>query len=35
MADKMKEARLRWFTHVKRGLVDASVRRWEIDCSRN
>lgn len=36
-ADKMTEARLRWFDHVKRRCTDALVRRCErlaITCFR-
>ncbi|XP_070014509.1 uncharacterized protein [Nicotiana sylvestris] len=29
MKDKMQEARLRWFGHMKRGSLDAPVRRCE------
>ncbi|XP_059277511.1 uncharacterized protein LOC132031532 [Lycium ferocissimum] len=29
VADKIREARLRWFGHVERRCEDALVRRWE------
>lgn len=29
MEDKMREARLKWYKHVKRKCIDAPVRRGE------
>jgi len=32
--NKMREARLRWFGHIRRHNIDALVKRWKkIDCS--
>jgi len=37
--DKMREARLRWFGHIRRRSMDAPVRRCEkidrLDCKRS
>lgn len=29
MVDKMKEAKLKWFGHMKKGYIDAPMRRCE------
>jgi len=38
LEDKLREAKLRWFGHVKRRSVSALVRRWEafdlLQCRR-
>lgn len=28
--DKIREAKLRWFGHIRRTSMDAPMRRWEL-----